>query len=120
MNRRILDRDAQTGVTTWHSYDAHMDTSYIEEVQDVQPYLEIMRSLQNDAVSGRLNDYERKGIKNDRMHVACIPVGVQLKWLKDHGINLGMWGRCPETTKRIKRLLNSPDWRYLRTGNARL
>lgn len=116
MNRRVLDHDDQTGVTTWFSYDDATDTSYIEEVQDVEPYLEAMKSLQNDAVSGRLNDYERRGIKNDWMHAASIPIGVQYKWLRELGVNLHNKDHWPA----VRKLLNSPDWRYLRTGNARI
>lgn len=119
--RRLIDHDPETGVTTYYHRDpAQSGRFWIEETQDVEPYLEGMKQLSSDGISGRLNDYERKGIANDRMHIATLPIGVQYKWLREYGINTALWGRCPETTKRMKRLLNDPENQYLRTGRGKL
>lgn len=110
MPRRLLDWDPETGVAEYHDYDAHTDTTTIETVQDVAPILEMNKALANEP------EHLRKGMKAELVHVASIPIGVQFKWLKDHGVNLFDKNDMP----KIKRLLNSPDYRYLRTTTTRL
>jgi hypothetical protein len=110
MSRRLLDYDAESGVQTWHSYDQATEVTTIETVQDVEPWIEAAKELQKD------DDYKRRGMKNEWLHVACIPIGVQYKWLKEHGVDVYKREHLP----KVKRLLNDPDWRYLRTTTGRL
>lgn len=113
MNKRLLDYDPFTGVATYHAYDDATRTTYIEEVQDVEPFLEANKATQNSDPGGAmgLSWRSRKQIKAGWWHVASIPVGVQMQWMKK-GVNL----LRKEDWPKVRRLLNDPDWRYLRTG----
>lgn len=110
MNRRLLDHDPESRISTWHSYDEHTDTTYIETVQDVEPWLEANKQLQND------EEYKRRGIKNEWYHVASIPIGVQYKWLKEKGVDIYNKDHWPA----VRRLLNDPEYRYLRTSTGKV
>ena len=78
------------------------------------PILERNKALRND------ESYSKKGIKQEWWHVATWPIIVQHQWLKLYGIDVMKWGKCPETTKRMKRLLRDPEWKYLTTTTGRL
>ena len=108
--RRLLDYDPLSGVHVYHDYDPVTDETRIEEWQDVAPFLETNTELRND------EDYKKRGIKNEWWHVARIPVGVQNKWLHEHGVDIFNKDHMPA----VKRLLNSPEWRYLRTATGKI
>lgn len=110
MKKDLIDIDPLTRTETWHYYDALTDETYIEEVQDVQPYLERNKRLANDA------DYRANGIKESWWHAASIPNAIITKWLREFGVDVYNRDHWP----RVKRLLNDPDYRYLRTGTGRL
>lgn len=116
--KRLLEFDAQTGTSVFHHYDDLTDTTVIEEVQDVQPYIERNKRIQNMDAGGAkgLSEYSRKGIKDSWWHVASIPNGVAMKWLKEDGINIYDENHWP----RVKKKLNDPDYKYLRTGTGRV
>lgn len=118
MSKRLLDYDAQSKTATYHHYDELSDTTYIEEVQDYRPFIEWNKKLQNQNVGGamRLNDYERRGIREDWMHAARIPNGVSMKWLREEGIDIFNQNHWP----KVREKLNDPEYAYLRTGRARL
>lgn len=121
-NRRLVDWDAETRVAVWHTYDDDTDSTIIEEVQDIRPIIDTNVAIQNHEPGGALglNEYSRRGIKESWWHVARIPVGVQLQWLRQYGVNLTLWGRCDWTTRKAKQLLNSREWAHLRTGTGRV
>lgn len=120
--KRLIDYDPETLTAVWHDYDEASDKTFIYEVQDIEPIIKKNFDVQNhDGGHGMgLNDYSRKGIKESWWHVARIPTSIQLKWLKQYGVNLTLWGKDDWTTKKVKKLLNSPEWRYLRTGLGRV
>lgn len=122
MSKRLVDYDADTLTAVWHDYDEPSDTTYIYEVQDIAPIVELNTVLQNhDGGHGMgLNDYSRKGIREGWWHIARIPTSIQHRWLVKHGVNLTLWGKCDWTTKKIKALLNDPEYRYLRAGLGRI
>lgn len=121
-NRRLIESDPETRIQVWHTYDDDTDTTVIEEIQDIEPIIEFNYAQQNHEPGGALglNEYSRRGIKQSWWHVARIPVGVQLHWLKQYGVNLNLMGRDDWTTKRVKQLLNSREWAHLRTGTGRI
>jgi hypothetical protein len=45
--------------------------------------------------------------------VAHIPIGIQYEWITKHGVDL--WNRDHQPA--VKRLLNSSDYRYLKTAD---
>lgn len=118
MNKRVLDYDPLTRTTTYHAYDDATKTTWIEEVQDVEPYIERNKRTQAHDVGGAMgmNDYFRQGVKNGWAHVATIPNGVIHKWLVEKGVNLYNKDHWP----KVRKLLNDPDWRYVRTGLGRV
>lgn len=104
---RILS--TRDGVTTFFSYDEMTDTSIIRTHQDVGPYLERNKRLANE---GRHRTADRF------MELAAtIPNNIAYQWMIDDGIN---WFALPkhEKNKYLKRKLNDPDWRYLRTART--
>ena len=109
MRRRLLDYDPLSGIQTWHAYDDATDTTYIEELQDVEPFLEANKKLQNET------EYSAEGKRREWWHVASIPAGVQLKWLKE-GINIHNKNHWPA----VRRKLMDPEFRYLRTALGNL
>lgn len=104
MAKRLLDFDPLSGVATYHHYDHMSKQTIIETVQDVSPYLERNKEIQ-------LNGDDKKQIKNNWWHVASIPIGVQYKWMSDHGVNV--WNK--DHKKAVFKLLNDPDYKYLKT-----
>lgn len=104
-----MDIDPMTGLKTYFVWDATEEKWSMEYVHDVEPCIEENKALAN-------TDYSANGRKANWWHVAQIPVGVQLKWLKEYGVDLMDKNHWP----RVKRLLNDPEWRYLRTGGGRV
>lgn len=98
--RRLLDVDPWTGLQTWHEYNDLTDETTISYTQDVKPTLERNKALANDT-TGRMGDMAL---------VASIPASVQLKWLKEKGVDL----YNPDHKKAVARLLDDPEWRYLK------
>jgi hypothetical protein len=106
VTKRVLDHDSLTGVTEYFSYDASTDTSYIETTQDVEPILDVNKTLQNDP------DYSKDGMKKEMWHYASIPIVVQMKWLNEYGPK--NWPMLPQNKELLFRLLNSRDYKYLK------
>jgi hypothetical protein len=103
------------------SYDEDTQTSiYLEdygpgegfgfrEVQDVTDILEANKDAQTYG-----NHYKHKTSEGEWWHAATIPNGVGIKILRDHGINI--YSDDPDHTKAFFKLLNSNEYRWLRTG----
>lgn len=118
MRRRMTDAyDRERGLEVWHEYDHHTKETRIEVVQDAEPFLELNKAQRNKDVggAGRLNDTDRRQIKKGWWHYARIPIGVQYQWLKDFGVDI----MNPDHEKAVLRLLNSPEWNYLKTTTGR-
>lgn len=79
-------------------------TFVIETRQDVGDIIEF-----NKAVSVE-NGKSTRG--RDMFPVAKIPVVVQYEWLKRYGVNI----YDPEHEPQVRKLLDDPEWRYLRTS----
>ena len=108
-DKRLLDYDPYTGIKTFHTYDSLTNKTYIEYEQDVDPWIELNKKLQND------EQYSRDGIKKEWWHIAQIPLIIQHKWLKEDGIdvyNKDHW-------HRVMKKLRDPDYRYLRTTSGK-
>lgn len=103
--KRLLDHDPVTGTSTYHDYDHNDKTTQIVEVQDISSILEHNKKLQNE------ERYKRAGIKEDWYHFASVPNSVLLKFRQEHHLD---W-RNKDDLKKIERLLNTSEYRYLRT-----
>jgi hypothetical protein len=105
--KRLLGHDADTGVSEIFHYDALTGDVSIETVQDVSGILDDTSERRND------EQYTKDGIKNEMWHYARVPIVVQMKWLAEYGSK--NWPMRPGNEKLLFRLLNSPDWKYLKT-----
>lgn len=103
MAKQLLDYDPVTGLKTFHQYDETEDRTFISYEEDVEALLDRNKALQA----------ENTGPMGDGVHVASIPATIQMKWLTEYGVDLMNKDHMPA----VKRLLNSPDWRYLMVRN---
>lgn len=105
MSKRLLFVDPVTGLKTFHEYDHLTDETTISYEGENDPVLEVNKRLQND------NDITRQGIKDGFWLYASIPASVQVQWLIDYGIDILNKDHAP----RMSKLLNDPEYRYLKT-----
>lgn len=97
---RLLDFDADTGLETWHDYDKETGETRLHYRQDVSDILEANKARAN-AATGPIGDIAL---------VASIPVSVQLKWMIEKGVDV----MNPDHKGAVAKLLDDPDWRYLK------
>lgn len=76
----------------------------IERIQDVEPILDNNKALQN---TPQRSDFGR--------HIASIPLVVIEKWMNEEGAPVLAMDRH-EFNRFIRRKLQDPDYRWLRTG----
>ena len=107
--KRILSSDKASGITEIFHYDHMTGDVHIETRQDVTKILETNKALQND------ESYWKHGVKNDMAHFAHIPDIVQLQWINKYGLENDPMRKGNE--KLLFKLLNSPEYRYLKTTN---
>lgn len=105
MAKRVLDYDPLTGMTTNFEYHPETDTTVIHREQDVSVILEANKQIQNN------EQISRDGIKNGWWHYAQIPMIVIEKFLNEHGVDIFN----KDHQKAVFRLLNQPEYRYLKT-----
>lgn len=101
---RFLDYDPLTGMTQLFHYNPDSDQVVIEYQQDVTPILEQNKQAYLDT------DKHKRQAKEEWAHYATIPDVVQMEWAIKHGVHF--WDK--NHTKAWGRLLNSPDYAYLR------
>jgi len=109
MDKRLLGIDPLTGVKTYHYYDPATDQTHIESTQDITAHVDLAKKLHNTS-------YQKDGIKNDWMHAAHFPAIIQEKWLREYGIDVMNKDHMP----RVLRMLNDPEWKYLKMGSCKL
>jgi len=109
--RRLLEHDLSTGISEYiHTGDG--PGFAIESVADVEPALDAnKRAYTGDVPKTRLFYMDR-----DMRWVAHIPDIVQLIWRSRYGVEC--WKR--EHWPAVRRLLNDPDWIYLRTAPGKI
>jgi len=102
MKKALLDHDPLTGITQYFGWDA--DGEYIIDEFD--------QTLTN-AIIDRNKALEGEGMGKEMRLAASIPPQVQYEWLDKFGIEF--WN--PAHKDGVKRLLNDPDYRYLRVNH---
>lgn len=105
MSKRLVEFDPLTGKKTYSIYDELEDSLTIQTEQDVSPFLEMNKSLQND------EQRTRDGIKDGYWHYASIPNVIIEKWLIEDGFDVF----DKNNEKVLFKRLNSPEYRYLKT-----
>ena len=108
MSERFFDHDPLTGITETF-IDLGGDDFAIRQTQDVTPFIELNKAKQNYDADGKA--YWRAG--GDFRHEATIPVGVQMEWLTKYGVDV----YNPDHLKKVTKLLNDSEYRYLKTAN---
>lgn len=103
--KRILEYDPWSGITTTFDYDSSTDTTILYREQDVSAILDLNKALANET------EHTRRGIKSGWWHYATIPNIVIEKWLREFGVN----AYDKDHEKAVYRLLNQPEYRYLKT-----
>ena len=103
--KRLFDVDPLSGATETFEYDESEGKSYIHRVTDVSPIIEDNKRKQTNGTNG----FNKA---RDNVHVAHIPSDVMYIWLTKYGVRA--WDR--NHWPAVKRLLNSNEWRYLRTS----
>ena len=102
---RRLD-DGVTDIQTWvHWHDGKMT---VENIQDVEPTLEHNKEAQKY--------YQENAQKGPIREVAEIPILVQYKWLKEYGLDC--YSKDPADIRKMRRLLDSNEYAYLRTDRS--
>lgn len=84
-------------------YD-ELDGVVVRATQDVTPILDYNKAAQNDGTNGYTPS-------RDLRKIATVPNIIIEKWLNDHGVDV--FNR--DHAKKVKQLLNSSDYAYLRT-----
>lgn len=99
----LIDNGAYNGVKKYirSSDDDHGTVQVRYEGHDANPIIERNKALQNE-------DFDRR---KDMWHAATIPVSIMYEWLTKHGVNA--WN--PHHADAVKKLLNSSDYRWLKT-----
>jgi len=97
MQKRLLDYDPTTGISTYHHYDDMTDKTTIEEVADLQDLNKFRQDLRKD------DGYSKDGIKGGHWHVATIHQIEQVKFLRKYGFSVFEHGR----EKEVHKILNT-------------
>jgi hypothetical protein len=102
----IIDVDPWSGATTTLDYDEDTERLIIKTLCDVQPVIDRNKELLNHW-DGWIDEAHTTAL------VASIPITVAYKWLLDYGVSCWRKDHRPAVFK----LLNDPDWRYLRCNH---
>lgn len=109
MNWRLLDKHPITGDETWVAFeDGKIHTKTVHP--DQQVLLDYLERRQNDPWA------RAKERKRGWTLAGKIPPGIILEWKEKHGVDI--FSRDPDTTKKILRLLDSPEYRKLKAQPA--
>lgn len=107
--KRLIDIDPLSGSKVFHEYDHMEKRTIITEEHDVEPLLKLNKAQYND------EGFKKKGMKAEFLKVASIPPSIQMKWKQEHGVDI----YNKDHTKAIMKLLNDPEYRYLRSASGK-
>lgn len=109
-----VERNPVTGALDHYFVDEKEGKVEIVTKWDCKAAIEANKRQALNTIDGR-----KFGGRNDMYHVARIPNGVAVKLMKEYGINVH-GAMSPEDERRLWRILDDPEWKYLKTINARL
>ncbi len=93
-----------TGTETWFHADGEGNVT-IETRQDISALLEANKRLRNE-----FDGYKDKGDQHFHLYASIPPVVIEM-WRNQYGVDV----YNPAHADGVKKLLNDPDWRALRT-----
>ncbi len=108
MSKRLFEHDPVRGLTTWWHPSEDGNSFSLEYVQDVEPIIESNKAKQS---AGRAYYASNP----DMWKVASIPVVIQYEWATKYGIKDVT---AEEYWPKVQRLLNSSDYRWLKTAEV--
>lgn len=111
-NWELIDSNRATGVKTYLGDNP-------DDPEGVLVRHEFSRNAANRIVD--INKIEANHVNTGRMgdltHAARIPTMVMYEWLTKYGVDAWKYSSCEETRRRVNKLLNSSDYRYLKVRN---
>jgi hypothetical protein len=105
MSKRLLDWNRQSGVASWWHQDGEGNWSE-EAVQRAAPILDLNKEAANHC--------DPYNAERDVRMVARIPLIIIAKWRNELGVDY--WN--PDHQAKVDRLLNDPEWKWLRTDGG--
>ena len=110
-NWELIDFDRNTGLKKY--IGDNPDDPYGVCVRYEQDAASIQQVIDRNKAS-QVEGWDKR---SDLWHAAHIPIGVMYEWLTKHGVDAWKYTSCEETRRKVNRLLNDPDYRYLRCHN---
>jgi len=109
---RLLDQ--HEGLKTHIAFEPNGDF-IIKTTQDVEPVVEFNKTRQTDGSNGY-------GKTRELRHVATVPDNIVYQWIAEAGIEPRRWMAMKRRERMmfLRRKLNDPDWRYLKTVSGRV
>jgi len=101
--KRLLDVDPDSGAQEWFHYDETTDNWAVQRVENVGAQLDA-----NKRAHLHTDGWNKA---RDMRHVASIPIGIMYEWATKYGVRA--WDK--NHAEGVRRLLNSNEYRYLRT-----
>lgn len=106
--KRHFSTDDETGAVEVFHFDDATHQATIQTTMDVEPIIEQNKKMMNQGDSGYSPSREMK-------RIASIPNEVLMTWQMRYGVDV----LKKENVHLLKRLLNDPEWKYLRTAPGR-
>lgn len=111
-NWELIDHNPHTGLKKYLGDNPDdpegVLVRYEQSAEAIQRHIDQNKFLAQHVNTGKMGDME---------HVASIPIGVMYEWKVKHGVDAWNYTRCEMTRKKVNALLNSSDYRYLKTRN---
>lgn len=108
-NWELIDHNPHTGLKKYVGVNPDdpygVLVRYEQSAEAIQAQIDQNKFLANHVNTGKMNDAAN--------HVASIPVGIMYEWLVKHGVDA--WN--PHHADAVKKLLNDPEYRYLKVRN---
>jgi hypothetical protein len=105
--RTALFRGEVTGTGLTTTLEETDNGFLVRHEQDAEPILDLNHAKRSLGRSYYAED-------PDMHRVASVPLGVAYQWLAAYGVEA--WN--PDHIDKVKRLLNDPEWRYLKTAEV--
>jgi hypothetical protein len=105
MARMLIDTDPLTGESVWYEFDRATEQAVITHEQPVSNIIDNNVADTNDTWR------TQEGIKRDWWHYARVPNTVIIEWKQKYGVDF----YNPADKKKVFQLLNSPDYKLLKT-----
>lgn len=110
--RKLIGKDVSwNGIETNYFWDSASKKLIVQRVQDITNNLDVNQAEYNHHGDHKASRYSHKGSSHK---VASIPMGLVEQWIKE-GFNI-----FTATDAELRRKLNDPDYKKLRTMPGRL